>query len=88
MDCVKEHTISENEGNDTLSLAQDISSPSDPLSPDSILRPSQYAPQRSVSNASRASVGMTPMSVRAPGGGRWGNPNALLYDVRENRTKT
>lgn len=86
-DCVREHTVFDNEGNDTLSLAQDISSSSEPLSPDSIRRPDSYGPQRSVSSASRASVGMTPVSTRGPGGGRWGNPNALLYDVRENRTK-
>ena len=88
-ECVREHTIFEDEGNDALANAQDIRSPVSPTIPGTPVNGSSRA-QRRTSNASRYSqVGMTPVNIRAPMGmTRWGNPNALLYDTRENRTKT
>ncbi|GAM82044.1 hypothetical protein ANO11243_000230 [Dothideomycetidae sp. 11243] len=81
-ECVSQHTIDGEEGNDTIAMAQ-------PMSPDTpgTSRGSFAASlQRSSSVSSRYSqVGMSPISPRV---GRWGNPNALLYDMRENRTKT
>ncbi|KAB8346175.1 hypothetical protein FH972_023221 [Carpinus fangiana] len=88
-DCVREHTVFDDEGNDTLATAQDLRSPMAPSTPNSV-----YAPQRSISSASGVSrnSGPRPDSEylrRSIGGpGRFGNPNALLYDVREERTKT
>ncbi|KAI9683687.1 MAG: hypothetical protein M1829_004992 [Trizodia sp. TS-e1964] len=79
-DCVKEHTIFEDEGNDgTLDRTHNyIPSPSSPTKNSSSL-------QRKLSRASTA----TPIDFGPPQGTiRWGNPNALLYDSRENRTKT
>lgn len=87
-DCVQEHTIFDDEGNDTLANA----TPMTPVTPTSAMTPSHIiAPSRSMSSASRMSIGGGPAPYspgRPVGGGRWGNPNALLYDVREHRTKT
>lgn len=84
-ECVREHTIFEDEGNDVLANAV-------PMVPDTPLSASsgQSLPQRSPSTTSRYSqVGMSPANPRNMFGARnWGNPNALLYDTRENRTKT
>jgi len=85
-ECVREHTIFEREGNDGHEPEGVNSSMSSPISP-----MTRTAPQRHSSNASVASF-----SARSPSsfqsrpmiGMRWGNPNALLYDSRENRTKT
>ena len=83
-ECVREHTIFEKEGNDgeepeELGYLQNQTSPM------------TRTPQRHSSNASVASF-----SARSPSSYqdrptmtmKWGNPNALLYDTRENRTKT
>jgi hypothetical protein len=75
---VREHTVAENEGRDG----------SDPQTGGSTL--GSY-PSRHASNASTVSF-----SARSPAAqmsrpvftGRGGNPNARLYDARENRTKT
>jgi len=83
-ECVKEHTIFENEGNDGEE-PEGASSMASPISP---LR---TGPRRHASNASVASF-----SARSPTSYqnrplmalRWGNGDALLYDNRENRTKT
>ena len=88
-ECIREHTVSEREGNDTLANAT-------PMSPEtfgtgSVMSPtSSTIPQRSPSQSSRYSqVGMSPTNNRMSYGSlQWGNPNALLYDARENRTKT
>ncbi|CAG7954567.1 unnamed protein product [Penicillium olsonii] len=89
-ECVREHTVFEAEGNDTGNAnanARD-SIASLPYSPNSV-------PQRSISrgsfSTSAASHPMTPSSQRGSAfinGLRWGNPDALLYDNREYRTKT
>lgn len=85
--CVREHTLSEAEGNDGTSEGgteiQDISSPFSTTSPEV---------RRSMSVRSNSTIGVSsPSSVRnsfAPNFGRWGNADASLYDGRENRTKT
>ncbi|KAE8348615.1 serine hydroxymethyltransferase-domain-containing protein [Aspergillus coremiiformis] len=84
-ECVREHTVFEAEGNDLSSNARP-SFANAPFSPNSIL-------QRS---GSRASFSTVTSHSSNPGqrnstfinGLRWGNPDALLYDNREYRTKT
>ncbi|KAF2203895.1 FabD/lysophospholipase-like protein [Delitschia confertaspora ATCC 74209] len=84
MECVREHTIHDDEGNDTtdgLSSTTDVRTPMSPGSAYSSM-------QRSPSISSRYSqIGQTPFNMRLAAL-KWGNPNALLYDTRENRTKT
>lgn len=79
-ECVRAHTVFDDEGNDVLSNAV-------PMSQSSNI---PAIPQRTSSTASRYSdVGMSPVSPRSNlGPSHGGNPNALLYDTRENRTKT
>jgi hypothetical protein len=85
-ECVREHTIFENEGNDG-DEPEGVSQANSPISP--LNRGA--APRRHASNASVASF-----SARSPSSYqnrpmmalRWGNADALLYDNRENRTKT
>ena len=81
-ECVSHHTVDGDEGNDSIATAQ-------PMSPDTPgFNRSSYSTglQRTPSVSSRYSqLGVSPLSPRM---GRWGNPNALLYDLRENRTKT
>lgn len=82
---VREHTIYEREGRDI-----DDSEPP-PLSPASSSRPSPYF-RRQSSNASTVSFSAksptTQMASRPVFNARYGNPDARLYDSRENRTKT
>jgi hypothetical protein len=80
-ECVREHTIFESEGNDGDSPFDEIS----PMSPSS-----GAGVQRAPSNASVLSFSNRPASyaARSLAPSRWGNPNAMLYDTRENRTKT
>ena len=82
-ECVREHTVFEEEGNDGIaSGGHEFHS----MSPTSAT-----TPQRTTSMRSNVSYGPpnSPMSLRnSIHGIRWGNPNASLYDVRENRTKT
>ncbi|KAH1461129.1 hypothetical protein KXX13_007338 [Aspergillus fumigatus] len=87
-ECVREHTVFEAEGNDMPNASSRNSIASAPYSPAAI-------PQRSVSRGSFSTSGAshpsTPISQRHSAiinGLRWGNPDALLYDNRENRTKT
>ena len=83
-ECVREHTVFEDEGNDALANA----TPMSPNTPGSVATP--VIPQRTMSQSSRYSqIGMSPINNRASLGSlRFGNPNALLYDTREHRTKT
>jgi Patatin-like phospholipase len=80
-ECVQEHTIFESEGNDGDSPFDEIS----PISPIT-----GAGVQRAPSNASVLSFSNRPLSfvARPITPSRWGNPNAMLYDGRENRTKT
>ena len=88
-ECVREHTIYEDEGND-----EGDSPTQDPNSPvTSGMRPGVGDDKpvgRSLSAASRYSqIGMAPVQFGGPlATSRWGKPNALLYDARQNRTKT
>ncbi|PSN64458.1 FabD/lysophospholipase-like protein [Corynespora cassiicola Philippines] len=86
MECVREHTIYEDEGNDSINAMVSSSDVRTPMSPGSALGGNTV--QRSASNASRYSqIGMSPVNMRIAAL-KWGNPNALLYDTREERTKT
>lgn len=89
-ECVREHTVWESEGNDMPNNNADprSSMSSLPYSPGSI-------PQRSASRGSFSTSGQSYSQVQTNNRGstflnglRWGNPEALLYDNRENRTKT
>ncbi|KAF7719453.1 Uncharacterized protein PECH_005264 [Penicillium ucsense] len=88
-ECVREHTIFEGEGNDQPKRTDPRASMASlPYSPGSM-------PQRSVSRGSFSTSAMShpqsPSSSRGStflNGLRWGNPEALLYDNREFRTKT
>ncbi|KAL2171300.1 hypothetical protein VTG60DRAFT_3187 [Thermothelomyces hinnuleus] len=83
-ECVREHTVYEKEGND----GSDVGSTYDSLSP--VSRSSAAYPRRHASNASVLSFSARSPSAQAarPVFSRNGNPNARLYDERENRTKT
>lgn len=86
MECVREHTIYDDEGNDSENGSAVSSTPDvrTPMSPGSAVG----GVQRSPSTASRYSqIGMTPVNMRIAAL-KWGNPNAKLYDQREERTKT
>ena len=82
-DCVREHTVDEREGNDGTASGNPISAAS---------RSSAAAqnPRRHTSNASVVSFSARSPSAQAtrPVFTRGGNPNARLYDEREERTKT
>ncbi|KAL3437172.1 serine hydroxymethyltransferase-domain-containing protein [Aspergillus tetrazonus] len=83
-ECVREHTIYETEGNDSTSPTSPTYAPFSPnFSTTSI-------PQRSGSRASQSTThsSINNRSSAFINGLRWGNPDALLYDNRENRTKT
>lgn len=80
-ECVREHTVYEEEGGESQLMS--------PMSA------SSATPQRT--GSVRSDVSFTPSSLDASStvslrnsihGVRWGNPNALLYDARETRTKT
>ncbi|KAF1816296.1 FabD/lysophospholipase-like protein [Eremomyces bilateralis CBS 781.70] len=85
-ECVRDHTLYADEGNDDED-APDAPSPTrDSLD---VRMPGSAGPQRTFSNASRYSqIGTSPQRYSLGGFSRWGNPNTLLYDRRENRTKT
>ena len=85
-DCVREHTIFEDEGNDgTARGGREV--PLSPNTPGSMM--SEAEKRQSLASVSSGFSGFSPVSTRntmTPL--RWGNPNASLYDSRENRTKT
>ena len=81
-ECVREHTTFEEEGNDgTAGGGREL-----PMSPaTSALSDADH--RRSMASSVRS--GFDPISPRSIFTAmRWGNPNAYLYDSRENRTKT
>ncbi|KAI9734053.1 MAG: hypothetical protein M1818_006991 [Claussenomyces sp. TS43310] len=83
-ECVREHTIYEEEGNDgPLIEASSPMTPMTPMTPAGVRRHASNASVVSFSNRSPTSYNSR--FVVPP---RWGNPNAFLYDSRENRTKT
>lgn len=80
----REHTVFDDEGNDTLANAT-------PMTPNTPSSMASSHLQRSLSQGSRySSIGMgAGMGNRTLIGAlARGNPNALLYDTREHRTKT
>ncbi|KAE8453977.1 hypothetical protein EG329_007753 [Mollisiaceae sp. DMI_Dod_QoI] len=87
-ECVREHTIYEDEGNDG-DEPEGLGSMMSPISP--LARSAPGVPRRHASNASVASF-----SNRSPAtyqtrpmmGLRYGDGEAYLYDNRDNRTKT
>ena len=86
-ECVREHTIFENEGNDgTATGGREFQGRS------SVSTVGESGMHRSASIRSNSTLGVTsPTSTRNSYIGvglGWGNPNASLYDGRENRTKT
>ncbi|KUJ15848.1 FabD/lysophospholipase-like protein [Mollisia scopiformis] len=84
-ECVREHTVFEDEGNDG-DEPEGIGNMMSPVSPLSRNVPKRHASNASVasfSNRSPAAYQTRPMM-----GLRYGNGEALLYDNRENRTKT
>ncbi|KAF2631560.1 FabD/lysophospholipase-like protein [Macroventuria anomochaeta] len=86
MECVREHTIYDDEGNDNHDGVASSADLNSPMTPGSALQ--QGRVNRSASSASRYSqIGMTPVNMRIAAM-KWGNPHALLYDNREERTKT
>ena len=79
-ECVREHTIFEDEGNDgTAKGGREL-----PTTPTSMMSDSE----KRQSMASVSSTFSPTSSRNVTGALRWGNPNAYLYDSRENRTKT
>ncbi|ROT35304.1 patatin-like phospholipase [Sodiomyces alkalinus F11] len=81
-ECVREHTVYEGEGNDgtTPNMANPLTGSNN----------SSY-PRRQSSNASVVSFsarGPQAETTRFGFPSQWGNPEARLYDSRENRTKT
>lgn len=89
-ECVRDHTVFDDEGNDALSNAVPMTPDLGWATPGSAR--SSSVPQRSMSQGSRYSqVGRSPTGSRASlsfGSVSLGNPNAQLFDSRENRTKT
>ncbi|KAF2795320.1 FabD/lysophospholipase-like protein [Melanomma pulvis-pyrius CBS 109.77] len=84
MECVREHTIYDDEGNDSHNAMSSTADVRTPITPGSAI-PGVH---RSPSNASRYSqIGMTPVNMRIAAL-KWGNPHAQLYDTRDERTKT
>jgi hypothetical protein len=86
-ECVREHTVYDNEGNDEEDDPQSAPGSPMPMVPGSAMN---RRPARSLSVASRYSqIGQSVADLPPPKvASRWGNPSALLYDNRENRTKT
>ena len=85
-DCVREHTIFEEEGNDGTSKGgrESMIIPNTPSS-----AVSGFNGQDFKRTSVASSTGFSPTSPRSMASAvRWGNPNASLYDARENRTKT
>ncbi|KAI9373162.1 serine hydroxymethyltransferase-domain-containing protein [Aspergillus egyptiacus] len=87
-ECVREHTIYETEGNDLSSNA--ATSPTyAPFSPNfSTTSVPQRSGSRGSVNTMQSPSTVSNRSSMFINGLRWGNPDALLYDNRENRTKT
>ncbi|KAI9889713.1 MAG: hypothetical protein M1814_005012 [Vezdaea aestivalis] len=83
-ECVRDHTVSEEEGNDGTGPQQPT-----PFSASSqqTFSPADVGPQRTMSRASNVSNYASPYrpSFAAM---KWGNPNSYLYDNRDFRTKT
>ncbi|KAF2445779.1 FabD/lysophospholipase-like protein [Karstenula rhodostoma CBS 690.94] len=85
MECVREHTVYDDEGNDSENAMSSRVDLRTPMTPGSAY-PNRM--ERSASTSSRYSqIGMAPVNQRIAAL-KWGNPHARLYDNREERTKT
>ncbi|KAI9772121.1 MAG: hypothetical protein M1840_001410 [Geoglossum simile] len=84
--CVREHTIFNNEGNDST----DPEAGRTPISPTSPISTANTPnePRRRLSRTGNRNHVHSDNTNRPIGSRRWGNANAYLYDGRENRTKT
>jgi hypothetical protein len=91
-ECVRDHTVYEYEGNDGTATGGrefgDLSSPVSTNSPAGIRRSLSVRSARSASSFGGSTPSTMRNSVISPQFSAWGNPNASLYDGRENRTKT
>ena len=85
--CVREHTIEETEGNDGTGAGgrEPFLTTGSSASSDGGLR--RHSSRGSVSTLGTSSIA-SPRNSLLINGLMWGNPNAVLYDNRENRTKT
>ncbi|KAK7973978.1 hypothetical protein PG989_015826 [Apiospora arundinis] len=83
-EAVREHTIDEDEGNDTGSS---IASPLSRTSAGQSAKVKRHTSNASVISFSARSP-TAQMTRPAFRGGSYGDPDALLYDTRDNRTKT
>ncbi|KAJ6015008.1 hypothetical protein N7540_009599 [Penicillium herquei] len=88
-ECVREHTVFEAEGNDMPNNSNARASiASLPYSPSSVPQRSMSRGSFSTSGASYSQHQTNQRGSALLNGLRWGNPEATLYDNRENRTKT
>ncbi|RAH73628.1 putative Patatin-like serine hydrolase [Aspergillus aculeatinus CBS 121060] len=89
-ECVREHTVFEAEGNDMTPGSARNSLAGAPYSPNAIAIPQRSGSRASFSTTSTAhsSGHNSHRNSTFVNGLRWGNPDALLYDNREYRTKT
>ena len=90
--CVAEHTVYEDEGNDGTSRGgkafnTSLFSPNSPVARSMSVRSSNSLAPTSPTSTHRSSM-YSPGSGFGPQGANWGNPEASLYDDREHRTKT
>lgn len=85
-ECVREHTGLDDEGNDGPDPTP-TSVTASPITPVN-LGGGIGSPRRTLSRASNVSGMSSPYYRSSMIPMRWGNPNAPLYDTRENRTKT
>ncbi|KAK2762704.1 hypothetical protein FQN54_000878 [Arachnomyces sp. PD_36] len=89
--CVREHTLDESEGNDGTGVGGGrdpyrYTGSSAASSVNGGLR--RHSSRGSVSTVGGASTVSSPRNSLLINGLMWGNPNAVLYDHREHRTKT
>lgn len=89
--CVREHTLDESEGNDGTVVGGGGSGGREsyraPSSASSVNGLRRHSSRGSVSTVGTSTV-PSPRHSLLVNGLLWGNPNAVLYDHRENRTKT
>jgi len=90
--CVAEHTVYEDEGNDGTSrggkaFGSATYGPTSPVARSTSVRSNNSIVPSSPVSTNRNSM-YSPGPGFAPSGSVWGNPEASLYDDRENRTKT
>lgn len=90
--CVAEHTVYEDEGNDGTprggrAFSSAMMSPTSPVGRSSSVRSTNSLAPTSPASTNRGSM-YSPGPGYGPSPHLWGNPEASLYDDRENRCKT